>query len=265
MQSSSFLQLYIYAILINSVKKQINKRKKFPIYSFSYGRKTFRFILDKVVIFRLVRQLHGRFWGVAGLGFMFGGLLLCCLINPDMVAWSTAFSDFGRDVKTAPYLAASLFLGAYGLWRWRQYLRRTLKHSRPVTALVGLTVTGLYIAALMPIAWEPWPYRLHVFGVVLSGVSMAAVVVVDSLLTRQKKNQYSVSWRMLRLLSFILIIVGGYITLGSAAFLGWYELALVGELAMFAGYFIWVADKTYRGEGARSNFSKLLGKVVLID
>lgn len=241
------------------------RNKTISSYTLHYGRRTVRFIVDKVLIFKLIRRVHGRFWGLAGLLLMFTGFVICCLVIPEMIAWSTAFSDFGRDVRTAPYLAASLFVGAYGLWRWRTYLRRTLKHARPVTTLVGLTVIGFYIAALMPIAWEPWPYRLHVFGVALSGISMAATVVVDSLLTRQKRNMYSLRWRMLRLISFLLILVGGYITLGSASFLGWYKLSLAGELAMFVGYFIWVADKTYRGEGARSALSRMLSKIVLID
>jgi hypothetical protein len=246
-------------------KKRVAKPTTITGYSLHYGKKTIHFIGDKVLIFRMIKRLHGRFWGLAGLLMMFTGFVICSLINPSMLTWSTAFSDFGRDVRTAPYLAASLFFAAYGLWRWRAYLRRTLKHSRPVTSLVGLTVIGLYIAALMPVAWEPWPYRLHVFGVILTGISMAATVVVDSLLTRQKRNSFSKRWRLLRFLSFILIVIGGYITLGSATFLKWYDLALLGELMMFFGYMIWVADKTYRGEGARSALSKLLGRIVLVD
>lgn len=241
------------------------KTKRPKIKSFHYGRRTIRFIGDRVIIFRLMRQLHGRFWGVAGLSMMFVGFVVCCLILPDMVKWSTAFSDFGRDVRTAPYLAASLFFAAYGMWRWRNYLRRTLKHSRPVTWLVGLTVAGFYIAALFPVAWQPWPYRIHIFGVIMSGSTMAATVVVDTLLTRLRRKKGVALWRTLRLAAFLLIVVGGYITFGSATMVGWFELALAGELMMFAGYFIWVADKTYRGEGARSRLSRLLGRVILVD
>lgn len=246
-------------------RRSNQQQQSLPGYTLRYGQKTIRFIGDKVVIFQLMRSLHGRFWGVAGLSIMLLGLIVCFLIDPDMIAWSTAFSDFGRDVRTAPYLAISLFFGAYGLWRWRNYLRRTLRHSRPVTSLVGLTVIGLYIAALMPIAWEPWPYRLHVLGVALAGIGMASTVVVDSLLVKTRKNKNVVMWRLMRLLSFLLICAGGYITLGSMPSVGWFDLTLLGELMMFTGYGIWVVDKTYRGEGARSQLSKLLGKVVLID
>lgn len=240
-------------------------RRKSKNYRFSFGKRTINLIADKVVIFRMMRSLHGRFWGVAGLTIMLIGLLVCLTVRPDMIAWSTAFSDFGRDVRTAPYLAVSLFFGAYGLWRWRNYLRRTLRHARPVTSLLGLTVAGFYLAALMPIAWEPWPYRLHVFGVVLAGMGMAATVVVDTLLTRTRRKKGMLLWRLLRLLSFLLIIVGGYITFGSNSRVQWFELALLGELMMFIGYGIWVIDKTYRGEGARSRLSMMLSKIVLVD
>ncbi len=246
-------------------KKQTkrNARHKKDL-QFNYGSRTISFIADKVLIFRMMRKLHGRFWGIAGLSLMLVGLLVCLLIRPDMIRWSTAFSDFGRDVRTAPYLAVSLFFGAYGLWRWRNYLRRTLKRARPVTSFVTLTVTGFYIAALMPIAWEPWPYRLHVLGVILAGLGMAATVVADSLLTRSRWNQ-PVGWRIIRLLSFLIIVIGGYLTFGSNSRVNWFELSLLGELMMFIGYGLWVVDKTYRGEGARSRLSMLLSKIVLID
>lgn len=250
------------------MKKQKSRPKKkasLSGYSFKHGKKTIRVISDKVVIFRLMRSLHGRFWGLAGMAMLFTGFLICCLINPEMVKVSTAFSDFGRDVRTAPYLAGALFFAAYGLWRWRNYLRRTLKRSRPVVFLVGCTVTGFYIAALMPIAWEPWPYRIHVFGVILSGVSMAATVVVDTLLTRSRPQGHRLLWQTMRLVSFLLIVAGGYITFGSSGLVNRFELALLGELMMFFGYTLWVIDKTYRGEGSRSELSKLLHKIVLVD
>ncbi len=239
--------------------------KIIPRFTLRYGKKTIRFIGDRVIIFRLMRRLHGRFWGVAGLFIMLFGFAVCFLVRPETLSWSTAFSDFGRDVRTAPYLAASLFFGAYGMWRWRNYLKRTLHRAKPVTTLVGLTVTGLYIAALMPVAWEPWPYRLHMFGVILAGASAAAVVVVDTLLTRTKRRKRVALWRFLRLVSFLMIIVGGYVTFGSASVVGWFRLALLGELLMLVGYGIWIIDKTYRGEGGRSRLSLLLGKVILID
>jgi hypothetical protein len=247
-------------------KKINNQRKKStPKFTLRYGKKTILLIGDKIIIFRLFRRLHGRFWGITGIMFMFAGLFVCFSVRPDMIAWSTAYSEFGNDVRTAPYLAASLFFFAYGLWRWRTYLRRTLRHARPVTTLVGLTVTGLYIAALMPISWQVWPYRLHVFGVALAGLSMAATVVADTLLTRTKRNRNAYLWRFLRLCSFLLILVGGYITFGSNSRIEWFSYSLLGEIMMLLGYTIWVIDKTYRGEGSRTQLSMLLHKIVLID
>ncbi len=247
-------------------KKRKTRAANSPAYfTFSYGKRTVRFISDRVFIFRLMRKLHGRFWGVAGMLIMVILFSVCFLVRPDMMHWSVAFSDFGRDVRTAPYLSAALFFGAYGLWRWRNYLRRTLRHSRPVTSLVTVTVTGLYIAALFPVAWEPWPYRIHIFGVILFGASMAATVIADTLLTKTRKKKGVSLWRFLRLMSFLLIIVGGYITLGSAAIIDWFELAMLGEVLMFIGYGIWIIDKTYRGEGGRSKLSIMFKKLVLID
>jgi hypothetical protein len=246
-------------------KQKNSKKKSFSGYTIRYGKKTIRFIGDKVVIFRLMRSLHGRFWGLAGLVIMMSGFTVCFLIKRDLLVWSTAFSDFGRDVRTAPYLAVSLFFGAYGLWRWRNYLKRTLRHARPVTTLVGLTVIGLYIAALMPVAWEPVPYRIHLVGVSLAGLSMAATVVADTLLTRTRHNKSVRLWRFFRLCSFMFIVAGGYITLGSSNIVGWFEYALLGEIIMLVGYTIWILDKTYRGEGSRSKLSQALRKVVLVD
>lgn len=236
-----------------------------PERSFTIGKRTIRFIADRVIIFRLMRTLHGRFWGIGGLTMMLVGLGICMAIRPDKISLATAYSDFGSDVRTAPYLAGSLFFAAYGLWRWRNYLKHTLKHSRPVTSLVTLTVMGLYVAALFPVAWEPWPRMIHNIGVGISGVTMAAVVVVDTLLTKVRKGRSAARWRLLRLLSFMAIIIGGYITFGSNSLVRWYNLALFGELLMFAGYATWVIDKTYRGEGQRSALSRILQKLVIID
>jgi len=251
-------------------KKQTAKRRKSAPPTSTVvirrGKRTIHVIADEVIIFRLMRNLHGRFWGVAGALIMLGGFTACFLIRPDMLHVSTAFSDFGSDVKTAPWFAAAMFFGAYGLWRWRNYLRRTLKHSKPVIWLTGFTVAGLYVAALMPVAWEPWPYRIHMAAVTVVGISMAATVVVDTLLTRtSRKRRFSAWWRMSRFLAFSLIVIGGWLTFGSATMIGWYHVALLGETLMLVGYTIWVIDKTYHGEGSRSALSKMLKKVVLID
>ena len=94
---------------------------------------------------------------------------------------------------------------------------------------------------------------------------MAVTVVVDTILTKTKKKKNVLLWRFLRLISFVLIIAGGYITFGSSTITNWYELSLLGEGLMFIGYAIWIFDKTYRGEGSRSRLSRLFNGVVLID
>jgi hypothetical protein len=251
--------------LMAKKNKKNSRTSKYPTLSIRWGHKTIRFIIDRVLIFRLMRTLHGRFWGIAGLLIMTTGFVVCILIRREMLTWSTAFSDFGKDVRTAPYLAVSLFFGAYGLWRWRNYLKRTLRHARPVTSLVGLTVMGLYIAALMPVAWEPVPYRLHLLGVTIAGLSMAATVVVDSLLTKTRQNKSVRLWRFFRLCSFLFIVAGGYLTFGSSNVIVWFDYALLGELMMLVGYTIWIVDKTFRGEGSRSKLSYTLHKIVLVD
>lgn len=242
-----------------------NKQKSLPYHTIRYGKRSIGLLIDKVIIFRLMRRLHGRFWGIAAVIIMILFFSLCFVIKPDMLHWSTAFSDFGKDARTAPYLAAALFFGAYGLWRWRQYLKRTLKHSKPVTGLINLTIIGLYIAALFPVAWSNWPYRIHMFGVILFGASMALTVVVDTLLTRSRKKRGRLLWQFFRLCSFLLIVAGGYVTFGSAEAINWYELSLLGELMMFIGFTIWIIDKTYRGEGGRTRLSQLLRGLVLVD
>ena len=181
-----------------------------------------------------------------------------------MLQIATAFSDFGRDVRTAPFFAGSMFFAAYGLWRWRNYLSRTVKRSGPVLILLSLTILGLYLVALMPVSWKPWPYRIHLFGFALAGFSMVLTVVVDGLLTKTKKSKYPLPTRSLRFLSVVLIIVGGYITFGSTEIIAWYRLSLLGECLILLGYAIWVYMKTIQGEGPRSRLSVVIGKIVEI-
>src|SRR5687767_7465523 len=129
------------------------KQKVRPVrsVSFTYKKRHIQVLLDKVLIFRFVKNLHGRFWGVAGIIVMVAGFTICFLIRPDLIDISTALSDFGTDIRTAPYFAGSVFFAAYGLWRWRNYLYRNWKRSMPVTGLVTLTILGLYLVALMPV------------------------------------------------------------------------------------------------------------------
>ena len=89
-----------------------NKYKKSVVrqYAFDFRHRHFKVLLDKILIFRLFRKLHGRFWGLTGaLGLGFG-IAVCFLIRPDMLKVSTAFSDFGMDVRTAPYFWGRFFL-----------------------------------------------------------------------------------------------------------------------------------------------------------
>jgi hypothetical protein len=240
------------------------KSKKPPQFSFRFRDSKIRVILDKVLIFRLIQRLHGRFWGVAGILIMLTGFGICFLIRPELLDWSTAFSDFGSDVRTAPYFAGSVFLCAYGLWRWHNYLARTWKRTMPVTGLIMLTVVGLYLVALFPVAWKPWPYRVHLFGVILAGVSILATVLLDGVLSKTKSTPHVARWRSVRMLSFVLIIGGGYLTFGSAEIVEWFYLSLPGELMIIGGYFLWICVKTFQGEGNRTILAKILNKIVLV-
>lgn len=244
------------------------KKKKAPpvrSVSFTYKQHRVLVLLDKVLIFRFIRNLHGRFWGLAGISVMLVGFSVCFAIRPDMINVATPFSNFGNDTRTAPYFAGSVFFAAYGMWRWRNYLTRTWKHTRPVTGLITLTVIGLYLVALMPVSWRPVPFYVHMFGVCLAGASMLATVILDGLLTKTRDSRYAVRWRFIRLVSVVLILVGGFITLASTELLAWYQLSLLGESLLIAGYFLWISLKTYQGEGNRTVLSRILKKVVLID
>ncbi len=241
------------------MSKKAPKRYRFTIRS-----RKFQVIADKVLFFRILQNLHGRFWGIAALMGMHVGMSICFLIRPDMWHISTAFSDFGRDVRTAPFFSGTMFFAAYGLWRWQKYLRRTYKRSGPVLLLILFTIIGLYLVALMPVSWKPWPYRIHFAGVILAGFSMAATVVVDALLTKTKQSKHMLRTRVARLTAFILIVIGGYITFGSAETVAWYRLSLLGEALILFGYTIWVFMKTRQGEGQRSKLSKLIQKVIIV-
>lgn len=196
---------------------------------------------------------------------MLTGFTVCAIITPEVVEPGAAISDFGSDIRTAPYFAGAMFFAAYGLWRWRNYLMRTLKRKHPISWFIMLTIIGLYLVALMPVSWRPVAYNLHMFGMTLAGFGIAATVVADSLLSRVQARSNLGYWRFLRLSSFTLIIVGGTITVGSLDEVQWFELTLIGEAMMIAGYGIWIGIKTYLGEGSRSQLSKLLKNIVLVD
>lgn len=240
------------------------KKRSRKLYIFKFKKQKIRVLLDKLLIFNFFKKLHGRFWGLAGALIMIIGMTICFLIMPEMLEPSTAFSDFGNDVRTAPYFAGSVFFASYGLWRWRNYLGRTLKRTQPIMTLLALTIFGLVLVALMPISWKVWPYRVHLFGITLVGISVAATVVFDILLSKTRKNHNAYKTRLVKILAFFLIVFGGWIALGSIEPLGWYELSLIGESMMLGGYTIWIAIKTYQGEDQRSAISRLLKRIVLI-
>lgn len=222
-------------------------------------------LLDRILFFRYIRLLHGRFWGITGLAVMCIGFFICFFIRPDLVDITTAFSVFGNDVRTAPYFVGAVFFAAYGLWRWRNYLRRTLKRPRPMLDLIALTIVGLYLVALMPLSWRPVPYFIHVAGMTLVGLSMAATVIVDGLLSKTRRTSNLRQWQFIRLLSFMCIVAGGWFTFGSLEFIAWFHVSLLGETMMLFGYTVWIFIKTYQGEGQRSFLSHMLKRFVFID
>ncbi len=222
-------------------------------------------LLDKVLLFKYLQKLHGRFWGIAALAGFGVGLTLCFMIEPNLRHVSTAFSDFGNDIRTAPYFAGALFFASYGLWRWRNYIDRTVNHRWLLSLMLTLTILSLYAIALMPTGWYTWPHRIHITGVVLLGLSAACTVIFDTLLVKTKAGRNVRAWRLLRFVSFWLIVIGGAITLGSLRQVGFFRLSGLGELLMLGGYGLWVVEKTYHGDGGRTTLSKFLRDFVTIN
>lgn len=241
------------------------KRSKVKVVDIKFRRKRFHISLDQILFFKIIHRLHGRFWGVASIAGLIIGISICYLIKPEMLDPSLALSEFGNDVRTAPYFAGTMFFSSYALWRWKNYLARTLKRPRPILGLLTLTIVGLYLVALMPYGWRELPYRIHLFGVMLVGISIAALIIFDALLSRTVKGKNQRLAQGLKYSSFIIIIVGGWLTLGSVDSIGWYDVSLIGEGLMILGFAVWVGIKTYLGEGKRSALSRLLSKMVLVD
>ncbi|MCA9332666.1 hypothetical protein KDA00_02220 [Candidatus Saccharibacteria bacterium] len=238
--------------------------KKNKYIKITYKKSKINLLLDRVLIFRFFRQLHGRFWGVVAISGLCLGLAICFAIRPDLLVVTTAFSDFGNDVRTAPYFAGSVFFAAYGLWRWRNYITRTLKHKVIFYYLLSFMILGLYTVALMPVSWKPWPYRIHLIGFALTGASMAILVISDGLISKTRKTKHLRNWRIVRIFSFGLIIIGGVITFGSLPSINWFDYTLIGETMMLLGFMFWVIFKTYLGEGAQSRLSILAKKIGII-
>ena len=248
-----------------SIVKNGRKKKNNKYYRIGYRKTHVRLLLDKVLFFSYLRRIQGRMWGVTAISGMLFGFSICFVIRPDLIHISTAFSDFADDVRTAPYFAGSMFFAAFGMWRWRAYLMRSWKRKAPVTGLMTLTIIGFYLVALMPISWKPIPFYLHIFGMTLSFASMFATVVIDGILSHTRQTKNIAIWRSLRLISFILIILGGYLAFESTDIRNKMDVALLGETLLLAGYFIWIIIKTYQGQGRRTLISRFLKDFVLID
>jgi hypothetical protein len=104
-------------------------------------------------------------------------------------------------------------------------------------------------------------------GFSMAGLSMLATVVADWLLTKPsaRKGASNLAWRLVSLCSLALIVVGGWLTLGSMRSIRWFDVSLIGELMAIGGYYLWIVMKTYAGEGNRTVLSRILKKIVLID
>lgn len=246
-------------------KKHTGKSKPGQSLTLRLVRRTIRVTIDDVLLLGFIRKLHGRFWGVAGIAVIHVGIGFCFLIKPDLWDISTALSDFGGDVLTAPFFAGTMFFSGYALWRWHNYLKRTLRHARPITGLIALTVIGMYLVALMPVTVYPWPYRIHFAGVFLVGICMALTVLADGALSKTPRTKGRAYWRLLRFAAVGFILLGGYITFGSDRRIAWFQLSLLGEYLLFLGYSVWIVAKTWQGEGPRTQLSHLLKRVVIID
>jgi hypothetical protein len=244
-------------------RRKIERRSEWKVFSFRRHR--LKVLWDDAIILGFFKNLHGRFWGLAGMGILVIGVGICFLIRPDLISGSTALSNFGSDVRTAPYFAGAMFFSAYGLWRWRGYLSRTLKHTRPILFLMMLTILGLFIVALWPVSYKNWPYYVHIFGMSLIGISAGMTVIFDILLSKTRKNQNTYRTRLIKMLAFFLILIGGCVTVASTRLLKWLDISFFGETMLIAGYTIWIIIKTYQGEEPRSALSRLLRRIVLVD
>ncbi len=234
-------------------------------YKLRIKSKKIQVVTDKVLLLRLMRRLHGRFWGIFGLVMLELGLIICFLIRPELRLLSTAFSDFGTDTQTAPFFIGGVFAAAYGMWRWRDYVSRTFKNPGIITLLITIIIIGLYLIVFMPVGINETIDELHYLGFGIAGTGMAATVLVDLLLRKSKKGRGFRKWQIIRLISLGLILIGLTITLLSADRFNFdMEISLVGESMLLVGFGVWVVVKTYQGDGARSNVSKLLNKILII-
>ncbi len=234
-------------------------------YRFTFRSRKIQVILDKLLLLRLFKRIHGRYWGVFGLLMLLIFLSICYAIARESIDWSLAISVFGTDTRTIPYFTAGLFIGAYGLWRWRNYLNRTTSNPGLITILITMTIVGLYLVAFMPLGWTHTVETIHYFGFALAGISMVLTVLADFLLTKTRKSKNQRKWQIIRLVSILTILAGLVITLLSTRRMDFIlNIALIGELMILVGYGIWIITKTYQGEGRKTGVSKLLNKLIII-
>lgn len=234
-------------------------------YKIKLKSRKIQVVADKVLLLRMMRRLHGRFWGIFGLIMLELGLLICFILRPELRSLSTAFSDFGTDIQTAPFFIGGVFAAAYGLWRWRNYVSRTFKNPGIITLLITTIIVGLYMIVFMPVGINDTIDRLHYLGFGIAGLGMASTVLADLILRKTKKGKGFRKWQAIRLVSLGFILIGLTITLLSAERFDFnMDISLVGESMLLVGFGIWVITKTYQGEGARSNISKLINKILII-
>lgn len=235
-------------------------------YKFKVRSRKIQVIADKIIFLRVLKRIHGRYWGIFGLAMLTTALGICYAIERETIDWSIAISTFGTDTRTIPYFTAGLFAGAYGLWRWRNYLNRTTTNPGVITLLITLTILGLYMVAFMPLGWTHTVETLHYLGFAIAGVSMALTVLADIVLRKTKKSKHQRKWQFIRLFSMLMIITGLVVTYLSSTRMNFVlNSALAGELAILLGYGVWIVTKTYQGEGRKTGVSKLLNKIVIID
>lgn len=232
-------------------------------YLFRLRSRKIQVVLDKVLLLRLLKRVQGRFWGLFGLIAMEVALVICFLLRPELRDVSTAFSDFGTDIQTAPFFITGMIAAAYGLWRWRNYLTKSFKKPGLITLLITLIIIGLYMIVFVPISITDRLDFIHYLGFTIVGVCMALTVLSDILLRRTKKVGNYRRWQFVRFGSLGMIVVGMIITFLSTDFMGALQLSLIGEALLLNGFGVWVIVKTYQGEGAQSNISRLLSKIVV--
>lgn len=218
--------------------------------------------IDRILVFRFFRLLHGRFWGLGTLISILLGAAIGYAIRPDLLAVDIPLSRLGTDVRTAPFFAGSMFLAAYSLWRWRIYLSHTMKNTRLLLPLISLSILGLYLIALMPVTWQVWPARLHDFGVIILGISMLLTVSADTLFTRNRRSRNENVWKIIKMFSFLTIMIGGVMVTLSLYAVGIWNIILLGEAVMFVGYAAWVILKVALGEGQRSAIGRIVHRLL---